>query len=113
MIVPAPKPPLPLARKNSATLRPPTTSADLDMRIRYRRARNIAESDTAVRAAWDESRAAKTDHAKRQALKRYYDALLTRVLAIDKGLAPLVEQRKKYEGVVLEQLRIAPTGSLE
>ncbi len=94
-------------------LHPPTTSAELDLRIRYQRARNTAESERTVRMAWDESRAAKTDLAKRGALKRYYDALHARMLAIDGGIAALVGQRKRYEGALLEQLRISPTGSLQ
>ncbi len=108
-IRPTAKPLLPVVGKGSAILRPPATSAELDMRIRYRQARTIAESDGNVRAAWEESRAAKTDYAKRMALKRYYDSLFARILSIDRGVAPFVEQRKRYEVMVLDQSRIAPT----
>ncbi|MEQ1852944.1 MAG: hypothetical protein ABMA01_15305, partial [Chthoniobacteraceae bacterium] len=38
-----PVPPQP--RKLGSTLRPPTTALDLELRIRYRKARNLAESD--------------------------------------------------------------------
>ena len=102
-------PKAPDAKKPSPTLRTPETAADLDQRIRYRKARSIAESDAKVRAAWEESRAAKTDYAKRQALKRYYDTLYGKMLALDSGIAPLVEQRRDPKQASLDQLQIAPT----
>lgn len=108
-IRPAAKPPLPVVAKGTSILRPPVTSAELDMRIRYRQARTIAESDRNVRAAWEESRAATTDNAKRKALKRYYDNLFARILSIDRGVGPFVEQRKRYQGVALDHSGIAPT----
>ena len=108
---PVPAPPTP--RRSSVTQRPPATAAELDLRIRYRKARTIAEADRTVSAAWDESRHARTDLAKRKALKRYYDALLSKMMTLDPGLAPLIAERRKYESIALEQLKIAPTGSLE
>jgi hypothetical protein len=102
-----PVPPQP--RKLGSTLRPPTTALDLELRIRYRKARNIAESDPKVREAWESSRVAGTDYEKRQALKRYYDVLYGRMLSIDRGIAPLVDGRKRDQAVALEQLQIAPT----
>ena len=102
-------PKAPDAKKPSPAFRTPETAADLDQRIRYRKARNIAESDAKVRAAWEESRAAKTDYEKRQSLKRYYDALFGKMLAIDRGIAPLVEKSKEPKQASLDQLKIAPT----
>ncbi|MEQ1853749.1 MAG: hypothetical protein ABMA01_19410, partial [Chthoniobacteraceae bacterium] len=58
---------------------------------------------------WEDSREAGTDYEKRQSLKRYYDALYRRMLAIDRGIAPLVDGRKRDQSVALEQLQIAPT----
>lgn len=110
------RPPVPKtsdAKKPGSTFRPPETAADLDQRIRYRKARNIAESDAKVRAAWEDSRAAKTDYAKRQALKHYYDALFGKMLAIDRGIAPLIVQRQAPKGTAFEQLQIAPTVPLQ
>ena len=101
-------PKAPDAKKPSSTFRSPETAADLDQRIRYRKARNIAESDPKVRAAWEDSRDAKNDSAKRQALKRYYDALFGKMLALDKGIAPLIEQRREPKDAALEQRQITP-----
>ena len=100
-------------KKPASLFRPPETAGDLDQRIRYRKARNIAEADANVRAAWVESRDAKTDYAKRQALKRYYDTLFGKILAIDRGVAPLVAQYREQKGASLEQVRIAPTIPLQ
>ena len=105
----APVPKILDPKKPSSLFRPPETAADLDQRIRYRKARNVAESDAKVRAAWEESRDAKTDYAKRQALKRYYDTLFGKMLAIDSGIAPLVAQYREQKGASLEQIQIAPT----
>ena len=90
-----------------------STASELDLRIRYRKARNIAEANDKVRAAWDESRAARTDHGKRQALKRYQSFLFAKMLSFDRGIAPLVEQRRKAENFLLEQTHIAPTVPFE
>ena len=99
----------PAAGKPGASLKPQATAADLDLRIRYRKARNVAETNGKVRAAWDDSRDAKTDHDKRQALKRYYGVLFAQMLTVDRGIAPLVEERRKAEFAGLTQTHIAPT----
>ncbi len=99
----------PAAEKPGTALKPQATAAELDLRIRYRKARNVAETNGKVRAAWDDSRDAKTDHAKRQTLKRYYDVLFAQMLTVDRGIAPLVEERRKAEFAVLTQTHIAPT----
>lgn len=107
---------IPAAATRPPSGRPPAagkkrqeTAAELDLRIRYRKARNVAETNAKVRAAWDDSRDAKTDHAKRQALKRYYDVLFAQMLAADRGIAPLVVERRKAEFAALTQTQIAPT----
>ncbi len=99
----------PAPGKPSTMLKPQATAAEFDLRLRYRKARNVAESNENVRAAWEISRDAKTDQGKRQALKRYYEVLFARMLTLDRGIAPLVEDRRKAETAALSQTHIAPT----
>ncbi len=91
------------------TLKPPATSADLDMRIRYREARIRSATDPAVQSAWEDSRTAKTDFEKRAAMKRYYTALYKKMLALDKGIEPMVSVRERLALRRLDQTRIEPT----
>lgn len=112
---------IPTAKARPATAHPPAvgkpgsrgkpqdTAADLDMRIRYSKARNIAETNDAVRSAWEQTRYPKTDEQKRRTLKRYYDVLFAKMLSMDRGIAPLVEKRRKAEIAALTQRLIAPT----
>jgi hypothetical protein len=95
--------------KPIAIIKPPNPAADLDLRIRYRKARNIAETNDAVRSAWDATRYRKNDDHKRRALKRYYDVLFTKMLSVDRGIAPLIEKRRTIEIAALTQKLIAPT----
>ncbi len=95
--------------KPAATAKPKVTAEDIDLRIRYRKARNIAETNDKVRSAWEYTRYPKTDEEKRQALRRYYDLLFAQMLAVDRGIAPLVEKSRKSEIATLTQTRIAPT----
>lgn len=104
---PLTKPPAP--GKPGTTLKPQATAAEFDLRLRYRKARTVAEANGKVRAAWEISRDAKTDQGKRQALKRYYEVLFARMLTVDRGIAPLVEDRRKAETAALTQTHIAPT----
>ena len=99
----------PARGKPGSTVKPPDTAADLDMRIRYSKARNIAETNEAVRSAWEATRHPKNDEQKRKALKRYYDVLFSRMLSMDRGISPLVEKRHKAEIATLTQKLIAPT----
>ncbi len=101
-----------LRDKSRNTLLPPTTSADLDLRIRYRKARTVAERDPAVVAAWESSRQANTDYAKRESLKRYYDLIRKKVLSLDRSVAPLLEERHVYSTKRLDQTRVEPTDPL-
>jgi hypothetical protein len=96
-----------------STLRPPTTSAELDARIRYRQAQSRAVNDPAVQSLWADSRAAKTDYEKREALKNYYTTLYRKMLAMDKGIASLIEERKRVSLSKLSQTRIDPTDPLD
>lgn len=99
----------PAGGKPAIALKPKVTADDIDMRIRFRKARNIAEGNEKVRFAWEYSRYPKTDEEKRQALRHYYDLLFSQMLALDRGIAPLVEKTRKAETAALTQTRIAPT----
>lgn len=105
---PAPVKP-PGAGKPGTALKPQATAEEFDLLIRYRKARNVAEMNEKVRAAWDDSRDAKTDLRKRETLKHYYDVLFAKMLAVDRGIALLVDQRHKAENTRLTQTQIAPT----
>jgi hypothetical protein len=111
---PKPKPGTYADRSKTRTaLRAPLTAADLDLRIRYRQAESKAANDPVVQSAWEDSRAAKTDYGKREAMTRYYEALFKRMLAIDKGIAPVVEDRKGFSLRRLKQTRVDPTDPLD
>lgn len=97
------------AKKPGTAGKPQATPADLEMRIRYAKARNAAETNAQVRAAWEDSRNTGTDLEKRQALKRYYDLLFAKMLGADRGIAALVEEKRKARTGALTQVRIAPT----
>ncbi len=95
--------------KGRTTLLPPVNSEDLEMRIRYRKARTFAERDAAVVAAWDASRAARTDYAKREALKRYYDLIQAKIKAVDPVVADALGERYDKAMKRLSQTRVEPT----
>ncbi len=95
--------------KGHSTYRPPTTSADLDLRIRYRQAQSRVLDDPALKALWQQSREARTDYAKRDALRTYYQLMFQKMVATDKGLAPLVQDRQRFTMNRLDQNRIEPT----
>ena len=99
----------PAGGKPAITSKPKVTAEDIDLRIRFRKARNIAEGNERVRSAWEYSRYPKTDEEKRQALRHYYDLLFSQMVALDRGIAPLVEKSRKAETAALTQTKIAPT----
>jgi len=100
----------PAARgKPDPALKRQDTAADLDMRIRYSKARNIAETNDAVRSAWEATRSPRNDEQRRKTLKHYYDVLFSRMLSMDRGIASLVEERHKAANAALTQKLIAPT----
>ena len=99
--------------KGRGTLKPPTTSADLAARIRYREAHSRAANDPKIQALWEESRRVATDGQKRDSLRRYYGALYTRILTLDKAVAPIVEERRRVSLKRLDQNRVDPTNPLE
>ena len=70
-------------------------SDDLQARIRYREARTRALEDPKLQQEWDRAQAAKTEPAKREALKTYYNLLCDRMVKIDSTLKPRVEAYRK------------------
>jgi len=104
--------PTPL-RRESVTLQPVPKVSDLELRIRYQKARNAAETNEGVRAAWNDSRTARTEEGKRKALRRYQDLLFAKMLSTDRGIASLVEQRRKALKPMLEQTHLTPTIPIE
>ena len=99
----------PVGGKPATGSKPKVTAEEIDLRVRYRKARNIAEGTEKVRSAWEYSRYPKTDDEKRKALRRYYDLLFSQMVALDRGIAPLVEKSRQFETAVLTQTKIAPT----
>ena len=99
--------------KSRGTLKPPTTSADLDARIRFRQAHTRAANEPAIQSLWEESRQALTDYEKRAALRRYYTTLYKRIVSFDKGIKPLVDERQRVSLRRLDQTRIDPTDPLD
>ncbi len=93
--------------------KPLSPGAALDLRLRYQKARIIAESNEKVRAAWEASRYPRTDQQKRVTLLKYYDVLFSKILALDRGLAPLVEKARKEKAALLTQTHISPTVTTE
>jgi hypothetical protein len=102
-----------IRQRGRTTLLPPVTSSDLDLRIRYRKARTFAEQDPAVVSAWEASRSAKTDYAKREALKTYYTLIQRKVLAVDRGVASVINERHNFAMRRLDQTRVEPTDPLD
>ena len=98
-----------IPRRDMSAPRMADITSDADMRIRYAKARNLAEADAKVRAAWEESRGARTDFEKRDALKRYEDLLCAKMISLDRRIEPLVKQRRDARRALLEQRNIAPT----
>lgn len=91
------------ARIPLATRKPASIAAELDLLIRYRKARTFAETNDNVAAAWEDSRYPKSDAQKRAALIRYYDLLFSKMLTFDRGIAPLVMERRKAYTSALSQ----------
>lgn len=98
--------------KTRTALLPPMTQLDADLRVRYRQAETKAMQDPTVMSAFEESRVAMTDFDKRAAMKSYYERLYKKMLSYDKGIAPLVEDRQRYNLRRMSQTRVAPTEGL-
>jgi hypothetical protein len=99
--------------RGRSTLTPPTSTSELDRRIRFRQAHTRAVNDATIQSLWADSRSAKTDYEKRAALKGYYTALYRKMAALDKSIAPLIEERKVIALRKLDQTRVEPTDPLD
>jgi hypothetical protein len=81
-----------------------TAAASLEMsaRVRYRQIKTRALSDPAVQAEWDKAEVAHTDFEKREALKRYYTLLSSRMEKLDKSLKKEIDLR---HSLILRRLK--------
>ena len=95
--------------KGHSTYQAPKTANDLDLRIRYRQAESRVLEDSALKALWQQSRTARTDYAKRDALRTYYRLMFQKMVAVDKGILPLVQDRERFTMNRLDQTRVEPT----
>ncbi len=89
------------------------SAEDLIERIHFREARIKALRDPQVQAEWDQAVKAKTDYAKREALKRYYKLLHGRILKIDSSVKKVSDLREQASLRRLLQNRIDPTEPLD
>ena len=70
-------------------------SADaVKKRIRMREIKTLALKDDKIQAEMETAMAAKTDSAKREALKRYYNLLFDRMIKIDPSCKEEIEARR-------------------
>ncbi len=98
--------------KDKAKVKPNKTAAASDemaTRVRYRQIKTRAMKDPAIQAEWETAQAARTDYEKREALKRYYALLYSRMEKMDKSLKKEIEARKPMTVRRLQQTRIEPT----
>lgn len=82
-------------------------------RIQLRLAKNKALGDPAIQAEWNTALRANTDYEKREALKRYYTLLYSRVRKIDGTLAKVADDAKSLAMRRLTQSRVDPTQPLD
>ena len=73
----------------------------LDRRYRFQTARVRALSDPSVEQALSEAKKARTDRDLREAMRRHYQLLFTKMRSLDGALEPLISER---EAAVLEPL---------
>lgn len=104
---PAPEP------KPEAKSKTEANAEELIERIRLREAQVKALRDPQVQAEWDRAAKAKTDHEKRESLKRYYKLLYARILKIDSSVKKTADLREHAALRRLEQTRIDPTEPLD
>jgi hypothetical protein len=106
-----PKPaPAPKAEPKSKT---EESAEELVERIHFREARIKALRDPQVQAEWETAAKARTDYEKREALKRYYKLLYSRIIKIDATVKKTSDLRQTAALRRLEQTRIDPTEPLD
>ncbi|MGB8167667.1 MAG: hypothetical protein WCF18_09275 [Chthoniobacteraceae bacterium] len=89
------------------------SAEELMERIHFREAKVKAERDPKVQAEWESATKAKTDYDKREALKRYYTLLYSRILKLDGSVRKTAELRQAAALRRLQQTRIDPTEPLD
>lgn len=102
--------PAPKAEPKSKT---EESAEELLERIHFREAQIKALRDPQVQAEWEQATKAKTDYAKREALKRYYKLLHGRIVKIDASVKKVSDLRQGAALRRLEQNRIDPTEPLD
>ncbi|MES2569371.1 MAG: hypothetical protein V4710_04870 [Verrucomicrobiota bacterium] len=82
---------------------------ELRGRIRFREAKTKAIKDPAIQVEWERAHAARTDYAKREAMKKYYRLLFGRMARIDNSIKPRIDAALTQSLRQLEQDRLKPT----
>lgn len=80
-----------------------------DQKTRYYTAKVKADKEEALASLQEKSDKAKSDEAKRQALREYYDLLAKRMKKIDPSLSEWIDTMHAAYLRRLEQIRIEPT----
>jgi len=80
-----------------------------DQKARYYSVKVKADKEEALISLWSEADSAKTDEAKRQALREYYDLLAKRMKKIDASLSDWIDTMHAAYLRRLEQVRVEPT----
>jgi hypothetical protein len=87
---------------------------DLAELVRLRQAKTQAlVSDPSFISEYHAANERHTDLEKREALKKYYERLYTRIAKIDPGTSKLANERKTYMLHRLTQVRLTPTEALD
>lgn len=83
------------------------------LRVRYQEVKLQALKDPAIRSLHEQAEAAKTDEAKRQALREYYRMLFEKMTKIDAALGPKCDTMLQAYLRRLGQFRVTPTIPLQ
>jgi hypothetical protein len=80
-----------------------------DQKARYYSVKVKADKEEALSSLWSEADHAKSDEAKRQALREYYDLLAKRMKKIDSSLSDWIDTMHSAYLRRLDQVRVEPT----
>jgi hypothetical protein len=80
-----------------------------DQKARYYSAKVKADKDDDLSSLLDQADKAKSDEAKRQALREYYDLLAKRMKKIDSSISDWIDTMHAAYLRRLEQVRVEPT----
>jgi hypothetical protein len=81
----------------------------LELMVRFRTVKNRVIKEPAIQAEWDNAENARTDYEKREALKRYYLLLYSRMEKLDRTLKAQIADRRVESLRKLTQTRLEPT----